>query len=89
MKHFDTARDMAEGLGWTPELFSGALRVTVWGRRQVMVEQHRGLLGYSGELIEVGGGKTRLRIVGSDMLLQAMDRETLVITGYITAVEYE
>ena len=47
MKHFDTARDMAEGLGLTPELFSGALRVTVWGRRQVMVEQHRGLLGYS------------------------------------------
>lgn len=89
MKHFDTARDMAEGLGLTPELFSGALRVTVWGRRQVMIEQHRGLLGYSGELIEVGGGKTRLRIVGSEMLLTAMDRETLVITGNITAVEYE
>ena len=54
MKHFDTARDIAEGLGLAPELFSGALRVTVWGRRQVMVEQHRGLLGYSGELIEEG-----------------------------------
>lgn len=89
MKHLGTARDMAESLGLTPELFSGALRVTVWGRRQVMVEQHRGLLGYSAELIEVGGGKTRLRIVGSDMSLQAMDRETLVITGNITAVEYE
>jgi len=89
MKHFDTARDMAEGLGLAPELFSGSLRVTLWGRRQVMVEQHRGLLGYSGELIEVGGGKMRLRIVGRDMLLAAMDRETLVITGTITAVEYE
>ncbi|MBQ2895196.1 MAG: YabP/YqfC family sporulation protein [Oscillospiraceae bacterium] len=89
MRHMDTARDIAESLGLAPELFSGALRVTVWGRRQVMVEQHRGLLGYSGELIEVGGGKTRLRIVGSGMLLQAMDRDTLVITGNITAVEYE
>jgi len=89
MKHFDTARDIAEGLGLAPELFSGALRVTVWGRRQVMVEQHRGLLGYSSAQIEVGGGKTRLRILGSDMRLQAMDRETLVITGNITAVEYE
>jgi len=89
MKHVDTARDVAETLGLTPELFSGTVRVTVWGRRQVMVEQHRGLLGYSGELIEVGGGKTRLRIVGSDMRLQAMDRETLVIIGNITAVEYE
>ena len=89
MKHLDTARDMAEGLGLTPELFSGGLRVTVWGRRQLMVEQHRGLLAYSAELIEVGGGKTRLRIVGSEMNLQAMDRETLVITGNITAVEYE
>ena len=89
MKHFDTARDMAEGLGLTPELFSGALRVTVWGRRQVMVEQHRGLLAYGSDLIEVGGGKTRLRILGTEMELQAMDRETLVITGNITAVEYE
>jgi len=89
MKHNDTARDLAEGLGLVPEFFSGALRVTVWGRRQVMVEQHRGLLGYSGELIEVGGGKTRLRIVGSNMHLAAMDSETLVVTGNITAVEYE
>ena len=89
MKHFDTARDIAEGLGLTPELFSGTLRVTVWGRRQVMVEQHRGLLGYSEDLIEVGGGKMRVRIVGRNMFLTAMDRETLVITGNITAVEYE
>lgn len=89
MKHTDTARAMAGAVGLTPEFFSGAARVTVWGRRQVTVEQHRGLLGYSTGVVEVAGGKTRIRILGSGLLLQTMDRDTLVITGNITAVEYE
>lgn len=88
LKHRETVRDLAETLMLPPAALPGTLRVTVTGRRQVTVEQHRGLLGYGGELIEVGGGKLRLRILGSGLRLRAMDRETLIITGEIAAVEY-
>ena len=38
--------------------------------------------------MEVGAGRGKLRIMGSELRLGAMDRETLVITGRIQAVEY-
>ena len=88
MKHKDTVLDIAENLGLPPEAVSGTVKVTAWGRRQVTVEHHRGLLGYSGEAVEVSGGRVRVRILGSALELRAMDRETLVVTGNITAVEY-
>ncbi len=89
MKRGDTVLDLAEKLGVPAEAVSGLVKVTVVGRRQATVEHHRGLLGYSAELVEVAGGRTRVRIVGGGLLLRAMDRETLVVTGNITAVEYE
>lgn len=89
MKIRETVADLAHALDLPPEAVSGALRVTVSGQRQVMVEYHRGLLGYTREVIDVNGGPVRLRILGSDLELRAMDRETLIVSGYIAALEYE
>ena len=84
-----TVADLAQSLPLPPEAVGSALRVTVSGRRQVTVEYHRGLLGYTRETVEVSGGTSRLRILGSELELRAMDRETLIIRGHIAALEYE
>ncbi len=64
-------------------------RVTVTGGSEVCVENHRGLLGYSGEQIEVGGGRMRVRILGSGMELRCMTADALIIQGKIHAIEIE
>lgn len=89
MKLHQTVADFAQSLPLPPEAVGTALRVTVSGRRQVMVEYHKGLLGYTRETVEVSSGTTRLKILGSELELRAMDRETLIITGRIAALEYE
>lgn len=88
MKFRDSVADLAERMDLPPEA-AGAVRVTVQGRRRVVVEYHRGLLGYSEEAVEVSGGPVRVRILGSGLQLRAMDRETLIVSGRIAAVEYE
>ncbi|MFR3290919.1 MAG: YabP/YqfC family sporulation protein [Lachnospiraceae bacterium] len=45
------------------------------GRGRALIEQHRGLAGYTHERIEVLGGRTRLIINGEALELAAMDRE--------------
>ena len=89
MKLRQTVADFTQSLPLPPEAVSAALRVTVSGRRQVMVEYHKGLLGYTRETVEVNGGTTRLKVLGRELELRAMDRETLIITGRIAALEYE
>ncbi len=83
-----SVRDLAERWELPEESVSPVVKVTLTGQRQVMVEQHRGLLAYGDTLVEVGAGRGKLRILGSELRLGAMDRETLVITGRIQAVEY-
>jgi sporulation protein YqfC len=84
-----TAAELAQSLPLPPEAVSTAMHVTVSGRRQVMVEYHRGLLGYTQEAVEVRGSTSRLRILGNGLQLHAMDQQTLIIRGQIAALEYE
>ena len=57
-------------------------------RSRALIEDHRGLAGYSRERIEVNGGRTRLVINGEALELTAMDREALLVTGCILSVEF-
>ena len=80
--------DLAEELDLPQETISDAVRITLSGQRRAMVEHHRGLSGYTSECVEVGTDRGRVRILGTDLILRAMDRETLVVTGFLSAVEY-
>ena len=84
----ETAADMAERMALPAEALTDAVRITMTGRRRVVVEHHRGLLGYDTQTVEVGAGKGRVRVLGSELALLAMDRETLIVSGKISGVEY-
>ncbi len=78
--------EIAERLN-LPAGAAGVVKVTLLGVRRALVEQHRGLLGYSRERIEIDGGAHTVRIDGEGLELKAMDREALLVTGRILSVE--
>lgn len=86
------ARDWKEDIAERFELpaeTTGLLKVTLSGRGRVLVENHRGLLEYGRDCVEIAGGQMRLRIRGDGLELRAMDREALAVTGRIVCVELE
>ena len=89
MKYKDAVEDLAEALDVPGEAMTGAVRIVLTGRRRAMVEHHRGLLGYTAESVEVSAPPGRIRFLGRDLELRAMDVDTLLITGTLTAVEYD
>ena len=82
------AEQAAQLLDLPPESVAGVPRLTVVGCRSAVVEQHRGLRLYTRELIEIEGGRVRLRVCGEDLQLRAMDRDVLLIGGNIVSVEF-
>lgn len=70
-----------------PAETAGIVKVTLYGRRRMLVENHRGILEYAHDRIEIGGGNIRLRIIGEGLELCAMDRDALLVTGLIVSVE--
>jgi sporulation protein YqfC len=81
--------DIAERFDLPAETAAGLPRITITGDSRVLIENHKGLLEYSDELIQVSGGRVRVRISGQGLLLRAMDGEMLLISGKIFAVELE
>lgn len=66
----------------------GLPRLTLTGRRELLVELHRGITRYSEDCVEfaVEGGSVRVR--GTGLRLVAMDRGALLLAGVIACVEF-
>lgn len=88
MKLRDTVADLADSLELPEEAVSDAMRVTLIGRAA-----RRG--GASPRTARIRRAerrgerrRRRVRILGAELTLHAMDRDTLIVTGRIAAVEY-
>lgn len=67
----------------------GLPRVEVTGRREVRMENHKGILAYGREEIVVSGGRIMIRVRGEELELKAMTGSELLITGTVSSVELE
>lgn len=67
---------------------SGAPRVSVTGRGQVLAELHRGLVEYSDDCVEFKVKNGSVRIRGADLRLEAMDQGALLVSGIVNCVEF-
>ncbi len=68
---------------------AGLTKLTVMGSSRALIEDHRGLAGYTSQRIDVNAGRTKLTIHGEGLRLAAMDREALLVTGRILSVEFQ
>lgn len=76
-----------ERLDLPMELAAGVPQMELLGQRQFFMAGHRGVLSYSMECIEIGGGELVVRLTGRELQLLAMTEEELRIGGTIEKVE--
>jgi len=71
------------------ETLPGSLRGTFSDNRKLIIENCTGLIELEKERIVVSGGKGKLAVYGSELVISAMSNETVYITGKISSVEWE
>ena len=76
-----------ERLDLPGELAAGVPVVELTGNRQFLMVQHKGVLSYSTELVEVSAAGLQVRLTGRDLQLVAMTESELRICGTIEKVE--
>lgn len=62
--------------------------VEIEGNCEVVIGQHRAIILYSAEEMQIDCGGLLLRILGTNLELRVLTSEELSICGIITAVEY-
>lgn len=63
-------------------------RLTMIGDLQLVVENHRGILAFSADQVLVKTRKGTLKVTGSSLIVGAVDRETIILTGKLQAVTF-
>lgn len=79
-----------EAAGWLdlpPELAFDTPHLELMGQRRLLMGQHKGVLSYSTERVEISGGGLVVVVTGRELQLMAMTEEDLRLDGWIERVE--
>ena len=79
---------VAELFDLPADVVAGLPRLELMGNRQFYMERHRGILSYSGEVIDINSDKLMVRVRGQGLELVSMTGDALRIRGEISQVEW-
>lgn len=80
-------RNAAPALEWLEDISGKTARTTAIGSRKLLVENHAGILSFSQESVRLNTGCGPLAIEGSDLYLQDVRPNALIVHGEIHRVE--
>ena len=82
-------RAAAEQLDVPEGMLRGLPQVMLDGDRQLLVERHLGIVEYGTQRIRIAAKEQTIEVLGSDLHLTAMDRDSIRIRGRIAGVSYQ
>lgn len=85
----DKAELLADRLELPSDALAGTAKLTLNGRRRVLIENHSGIITYEDTVIAVDCGGMKTVIRGDGLSLGAMDKQDMLITGRILSIEFE
>ena len=85
----ELGEDLADRLELPEEALLGAAKLTLTANRRALIENHCGIEEYGLEEIRVRLKRGGIVLRGSDLRLEAMNREELLICGKLQSVEWE
>lgn len=71
------------------EVTSNVPRITLTGREQLHIEQHRGLIDYAPDLIVMRTSIGLMRVMGCGMIFRLYTEGEAMVTGQIISVSFD
>ena len=77
----------AQAFDLPADALTGLPRIELVGDRELRMENHRGILAYGSQEIQISGGRLVVKVRGEDLELRAMNAGELLITGTLRGVD--
>ncbi len=89
-KNRDNIRNvMSEILELPKDIMLGLPKVTMIGKLEIYIENHKGIIEYSKEIIRINTSLGVLKITGKEMNIKNIITEEVSIIGEIISVEFK
>ena len=64
-------------------------RITMLGNKQVLVENHKGIIEYNETIVRINLSQGELVICGSDLMLGNLQVEQILVEGTVAEIKYQ
>jgi len=71
-----------------PEVITDQPRITIIGDYEIVIENHKGLIGYEDAFVKINTKVSPLLIEGHKLVIERMDNETIVVRGEVRSLKY-
>lgn len=79
---------ISEKIKLPSDILAGAPLLSMAGQRQLLIENYKGIIEYTEELIRVQTKTGRIHVEGKNLNIEYYTADDMKITGYITAVQF-
>ncbi len=80
---------MAAFLEIPPDIVLDMPRLTMLGNKQLLVENHKGIIEYTSGLVRVKLNQGELAVTGDSLSIGNLQQEHILVEGTIRRLEYE
>ena len=81
-------KNMTEALELPKEILLNLPLIYLVGREEVTIENYRGILEYSEEVVRVGTAAGVLWLQGKNLCLKQLSAECIVVTGAVESLKF-
>lgn len=89
MRPEELKRRLAEMLDLPADVTLELPRILLMGPLQLAIENHRGLIEYTGDRITVGVPKGQVTVEGEELVIGTITNEEITVLGRIRALRFE
>lgn len=70
------------------EIISDRPKITTVGRKEVFIENYRGIIEFTNEIVKINSNYGIITITGKNMKIREITNEDIIITGDIDNIDY-
>ena len=86
---FKMHEQVIEQLELPKDFLLGEAIITVTGRRELLIENYKGILNYEDSFIKIQAKNCRILITGRRLSIDYYTNEEMKITGFFEQIQYE
>lgn len=87
-KTVEIMETISEKIKLPSDILAGAPLLSMAGQRELLIENYKGIIEYTEELIRVQTKIGRVHVEGKNLNIEYYTAEDMKITGYITTVQF-
>lgn len=72
-----------------PDIVLDLPRITMLGNKQLLVENHKGIIEYNPVLVRIKLTQGELAVTGTDLSLGSLQAEQILVEGTVAGIKYE